>query len=65
MNWVIGGIFALTAIIQLWKIIKHKDAVHQLEHPEEMTDKIEDQMEKIEEGLDKITPGDKEDEKKD
>lgn len=65
MNWVIGGIFALTALIQLWRIVKHKDAVHQLEHPEEMTDKIEEQMEKIEEGLDKITPGDKDDEKKD
>lgn len=64
LNWVIGGIFTLTAIIQLWKIVKHKDAVHQLEHPEEMTDKIEEQMEKIEEGLDKITPGDKDDDKK-
>ena len=27
INWVIGGIFAITAIIQLWKILKHKDAV--------------------------------------
>ena len=26
-NWFIGGIFALTAIIQLWRIIRHKDAV--------------------------------------
>jgi threonine/homoserine/homoserine lactone efflux protein len=59
LNWVIGGIFALTAIIQLWKILKHKDAVHNLEHPEEMTEKIEEQMEKIEEGLEKITPDDK------
>lgn len=55
LNWVIGGIFALTAIIQLWKILKHKDAVHDLEHPEEMTEKIEGQMEKIEEGLEKIS----------
>jgi len=60
LNWVIGGIFTLTALLQLWKILKHKDAVHQLEHPEEMTGKIEEQMEKIEEGLDKITPGEKE-----
>jgi threonine/homoserine/homoserine lactone efflux protein len=59
LNWVIGGIFALTAIIQLWKILKHKDAVHDLEHPEELTEKIEGQMEKIEEGLEKITPDDK------
>ncbi|MEP6701126.1 MAG: LysE family transporter [Bacteroidota bacterium] len=59
LNWVIGGIFALTAIIQLWRILKHKDTVHKLEHPEEMTDKIEGQMEKIEEGLEKITPKEK------
>ena len=27
LNWVIGGIFALTAVIQLIKILLHKDAV--------------------------------------
>ena len=27
LNWVIGGIFTLTAIIQLWKILTHKDAI--------------------------------------
>jgi threonine/homoserine/homoserine lactone efflux protein len=59
LNWVIGGIFALTAVIQLWKILKHKDAVHDLEHPEEMTEKIEEQMEKIEEGFEKIVPDEK------
>lgn len=47
LNWVIGGIFALTAIIQLWKIWSKKDAVHQLEHPEEVTGRIEEQIEKI------------------
>lgn len=47
LNWVIGGIFALTAIIQLWKIWRKKDAVHQLEHPEEVTGRIEEQLEKI------------------
>jgi threonine/homoserine/homoserine lactone efflux protein len=31
LNWVIGGIFAVTAIIQLWKILKHKDAAEELE----------------------------------
>jgi threonine/homoserine/homoserine lactone efflux protein len=67
LNWIIGGIFAVTAIIQLWKILKHKDAVHQLEHPEEMTEKIEEQMEtieKIEDSLEKLThTDDKEKEK--
>jgi threonine/homoserine/homoserine lactone efflux protein len=38
LSWVIGGIFALTAIIQTWRIIfRRKDIVHKLEHPEEVT----------------------------
>lgn len=35
LNWVIGGIFAVTAIIQLWRILKKKDPAHNLEHPED------------------------------
>ena len=31
LNWVIGGIFALTAIIQLARILLHKDAVDKIE----------------------------------
>lgn len=31
LNWVIGGIFALTALILLIKILLHKDAVQKLE----------------------------------
>jgi hypothetical protein len=27
LNWVIGGIFTLTALIQLIKMVRHKDAV--------------------------------------
>ena len=27
LNWVIGGIFALTAVIQLIKMLMHKDAI--------------------------------------
>jgi threonine/homoserine/homoserine lactone efflux protein len=30
LNWVIGGIFALTALLQLWKILRHKDAVERI-----------------------------------
>lgn len=30
LNWVIGGIFLLTAILQLVKILQHKDAVEKL-----------------------------------
>lgn len=32
LNWVIGGIFTLTAVIQLVKIVLHKDAAEKLEH---------------------------------
>jgi threonine/homoserine/homoserine lactone efflux protein len=35
LNWVIGGIFALTAFIQAIKMIRHKDAVHKFTHAEE------------------------------
>jgi threonine/homoserine/homoserine lactone efflux protein len=62
LNWVIGGIFAITALLQIWKIVRKKDAVHQMEHPEELTHKIEEQMdkiEKIEEGFEKFTQPDK------
>jgi threonine/homoserine/homoserine lactone efflux protein len=31
LNWVIGGIFALTAVIQLIRILTHKDAVQKLD----------------------------------
>ena len=31
LNWVIGGIFGLTAIIQLARILLHKDAVDKIE----------------------------------
>ncbi len=47
LNWVIGGIFALTAVIQLWRIMKKKDAHHTLEHPEELTQKLEKQIERL------------------
>ena len=54
LSWVIGGIFSVTAIIQIWRIMQKRGAVHQLEHPEEATHKFEEQMGKIEEGLEKI-----------
>ncbi|MEI9909380.1 MAG: LysE family transporter [Bacteroidota bacterium] len=42
LNWVIGGIFAVTALIQIWKMVRKKNTVHQLEHPEEVTQGMED-----------------------
>jgi threonine/homoserine/homoserine lactone efflux protein len=47
LNWIIGGIFALTALIQLWKILKKKDAQHDLEHPEELSKKFGDKLDTI------------------
>src|SRR5215217_3393962 len=47
LNWVIGGIFALSATIQLWKILKKKDAQHHIQHPEELRKKFEDQFNDI------------------
>jgi len=44
LNWVIGSIFFITALIQVWKIYKKKDAVHQLEHPEEITHGLENKI---------------------
>lgn len=63
LNWVIGGIFAVTALIQLWRMLRKKDVVHKMEHPEELQDKIEEQFEKVEESIEKLTHHDKEDEK--
>lgn len=31
INWIIGGVFAATALIQLWKILSHKGATEKLE----------------------------------
>jgi threonine/homoserine/homoserine lactone efflux protein len=45
LNWVIGGIFAATAVMQLVKILRKKDAAHKLEHPEELAGKYEKQLE--------------------
>jgi hypothetical protein len=30
VNWVIGSIFAITAIIQAWRMFRHKDPAEQL-----------------------------------
>ncbi len=42
LNWVIGGIFSITALVQMWKMYRHKDAAQKIHdipedqlHPEE------------------------------
>jgi threonine/homoserine/homoserine lactone efflux protein len=44
LNWVIGGIFAATALVQLYRIFFRKGVKHNIEHPEEMTKKFENQF---------------------
>jgi threonine/homoserine/homoserine lactone efflux protein len=44
LSWVIAGIFAVTAVIQLWRIFKNKDAVHNLDHPEEVSQRLEKRL---------------------
>lgn len=43
VNWVIGAIFTITALIQIYKIFKKKDPLHDLEHPEEVEHRVEHQ----------------------
>ena len=45
ISWVIGGIFSITALIQIWKMMKKKDTAHKFEHPEEITHGLENRME--------------------
>lgn len=40
LNWVIGGIFTLTALIQLYKILTHKDAVDKFQNLDEEKAKL-------------------------
>ena len=47
LNWVIGGIFLVTAIIQIWKMIRKKTTAHKFEHPEEVTHGLEEKMEDL------------------
>ena len=44
LNWVIGGIFSLTALIQLWKIYTKKDPVHQFGTPGKATQVTENKF---------------------
>ena len=47
LNWVIGGIFALTALIQLYKMVIKKDVKHRIEHPEEETRHLDEKIEEM------------------
>lgn len=44
LNWIIGGIFALTAVIQLIRMYRHQSADEQLDHPEDLAKKYSEQL---------------------
>jgi len=46
INWAIGSIFLITALIQIWKMTRKKTTVHKLQHPEEVTHGLEKNMDK-------------------
>lgn len=47
MHWIIGGIFTITALIQVWKMTHHKGVEHRLEHPEEESLPMEKKIEEF------------------
>jgi len=47
LNWVIGGIFSITALLQVWKMMRKKDVMHGITHPDEITHGLENKIEKI------------------
>lgn len=47
LNWVIGGIFSVTALLQVYKMSRHKGAEHRLDNPEEHTKPFEGKVNEI------------------
>lgn len=48
LHWVIGGIFAITALVQIWRMARKKTVDYQIDHPEEVvTHEMEEKMEKL------------------
>jgi hypothetical protein len=45
--YIIGGIFIITGLLQTWNMVKKKDVEHQMEHPEEITERFEETVEGI------------------
>jgi threonine/homoserine/homoserine lactone efflux protein len=56
LSWIIGAIFTITALIQIWKMMRKKDVPYQIDHPEEViTERMEEKMDRMEEKIDKMT----------
>lgn len=47
LNAIIGGIFAITALVQVWKMWNKKDVQHRIENPAEETKEFEEKVEEI------------------
>lgn len=47
LNAIIGGIFAITALVQVWKMRNKKDVQTRLKNPEEETKEYEEKVEEI------------------
>jgi threonine/homoserine/homoserine lactone efflux protein len=47
LSWIIGGIFAITALIQLLKMGKKKDVNYRIEHPEEETKNFDESVDEF------------------
>ena len=45
--FIVGGIFTVTGLIQIWKMAKKKDVEHTMQHPEEITATFEHTVENI------------------
>jgi threonine/homoserine/homoserine lactone efflux protein len=56
VSWVIGGIFLATALIQIWLMVKRKNAPPKIMLPEEMTAKMNKKLERIIHDKRKINP---------
>ena len=55
LDWVIGGIFTLTATIQAWKMWRNYGAFHKVEHPAKVTHHLDRQNKKFRAVRQKIT----------
>ncbi|MGC4034624.1 MAG: LysE family transporter [Chitinophagaceae bacterium] len=45
LNWIIGGIFGITALIQLWRMMRKKHSLtEKLDHPEQVTHGLEKKL---------------------
>lgn len=50
LSWIIGGIFAITALVQVWKMLHQKRVQHRIEHPEEETKSFAEKIDEMARG---------------